>query len=36
MGKKKFYLYGVIGVGNKRNKKAEDHVDKQTNEGVQI
>lgn len=36
MGKKMFYLYGVIGVGNECNKKAEDHVYKQTNEGVQI
>lgn len=31
-----FYLYGVIGVGNECNKKAEDHVYKQTDEGVQI
>lgn len=30
------YLYGVIGVRNESNKKAEDHVYKQTNEGVQI
>lgn len=30
------YLYGVIGVSNECNKKAEDHVYKQTNEGIQI
>lgn len=30
------YLYGVIGVSNECNKKAEDHVYKQTDEGVQI
>lgn len=31
-----FYLYSVIGVGNESNKEAEDHVYKQTNEGIQI
>lgn len=31
-----FYLYGVIGISDKCNKEAEDHVYKQTNEGVQI
>lgn len=30
------YLYGVIGISNEGNKKAEDHVYKQTNEGVQV
>jgi len=31
-----FYLYGVIGVCDQSNKKAEDHVYKQNNEGIQI
>lgn len=35
-GKQKLYLYGVIRVSNECNKKAEDHVYKQANEGVQI
>lgn len=31
-----FYLYSVIGVSDECNKKAEDHVYKQTNEGIEI
>lgn len=30
------YLYGVVGVSDECNKKAEDHVYEQTNEGIQI